>query len=232
VRADVGHHEVLHGLVAGRPRALHGRAERDHAVRVEGAVRDAPELLRGEGLCARHPRGAADEEDVVDVGPRQPGVREAAAHDRREARGERARRLLERRAGELDAATVEVHLDAVGGGEGGFGDLDALAPAPGGPRRRLEPRQRHGLGEQRVRVVLAAEATVAARRADLDDPLEDLQDRHVERAAAEVEHDEAALLLRVALSVRKRRGVGSLRMRSTWRPASRAASIVAWRCGS
>ncbi len=66
----------------------------------------------------------------------------------------------------------------------------------GGPPGRGAPRDEV---EHRVRVVLAAEPAVAARRAHLDEALERLEDGHVERAPAQVEDEQLALLVRVAV---------------------------------
>jgi hypothetical protein len=54
----------------------------------------------------------------------------------------------------------------------------------------------HGVDQHLVDVV-AAEVGVAVRRADLEDALGDLEDRDVERAAAEVEDGDLAALLLV-----------------------------------
>ena len=59
----------------------------------------------------------------------------------------------------------------------------------------------------------------------------DVEDRHVEGAAAQVEHQDrlVGFLLKPVDSAA---AVGSLMMRSTSTPAIRPASFVAWRCAS
>ena len=63
---------------------------------------------------------------------------------------------------------------------------------------------RHALGDQKVDVV-AAERGVAARREDFVDVARQVEERDVERAAAEVV-DRDALALSRRLPVRERRG--------------------------
>jgi hypothetical protein len=64
------------------------------------------------------------------------------------------------------------------------------------------------LGERFVEVV-APKARVPGGGLDLDDTLQDLEDRHVERAAAEIEHDGAHLAMALVKPVghRRRRGL-------------------------
>jgi hypothetical protein len=54
--------------------------------------------------------------------------------------------------------------------------------------------------------IVAAEARVSRGRLDLDHALHDLEHRHVERAAAEVEHDGAHLAVPLVQAIRHRRG--------------------------
>jgi hypothetical protein len=77
------------------------------------------------------------------------------------------------------------------------------------------PRQRrHGGGvadlahesvDQRVAEILAAEPGIARRRAHLHDAFEAMQQRDIERAAAQIDHQQQLLLLIVADSISQRR---------------------------
>jgi hypothetical protein len=71
---------------------------------------------------------------------------------------------------------------------------------------------------------------VAVRRLDLEDALAELEHRHVERAAAEVEDEDRLVGAFLVEPVRERAAVGSLMMRRTLRPAILPASFVASRC--
>ena len=79
--------------------------------------------------------------------------------------------------------------------------------------------------------VLATEEGVAGGGLDLVEALADLEDRDVERAAAEVETAMVSLPPRPK-PYASDAAVGSLMIRSTSSPASVPASFVAWRCES
>ena len=77
-----------------------------------------------------------------------------------------------------------------------------------GSRAQVAAVRRRPRGEplaERVVEVLAAEARVAGGRLDLDHALDDLQHRHVEGAAAEIEHHGAHLAVPLVQPVRERR---------------------------
>ncbi len=79
--------------------------------------------------------------------------------------------------------------------------------------------------------VVATEVGVAVGRLDLEDALAELEDRDVERAAAEVVDGDLLVGLLVEAVGERRRG-GLVDDPLTSRPAMRPASLVAWRCVS
>src|SRR2546425_10096936 len=218
-RRHVEEQDVLH--LALEHAGLDRRADRDDLVRVHALVR----LLAVEQLAhrpddRRHPRHAADEDDLVDLVRRDAGVGEALLH--------RADRLLDEVADELfELAPRERHDEVlrtrrVGGDERQV-DLRLLGRAELDLRLLrglLEPLERHAVALEVDALVLlelldepvhdplvevvAAEVRVAVRRLHLEDAFAELQDRDVEGAAAEaVDGDDLVLLL--VEPVRKRR---------------------------
>ena len=204
-RGDVEQQDVLD--VAAEDAGLDRGADGHDLVRVDAAVR----LLTGElldlllhGRVARH---AADQDHVVDlVGALGLGVVQRLADRRDDAVQQRRGQLVELRAGDADVEVLgargvsrderQVDLGLLRGGQLDLGLLGRL----------VEPLQRHrvlrevdGLvllelaGEpvdDRLVPVVAAEVVVARGRLDLEDAVADLQHRHVERAAAEVEDED------------------------------------------
>src|SRR4051794_232200 len=219
-RGDVEQEDVLH--VAGQDARLDGGADGHDLVRVDAAVR----LLAGELLDllldGRHPSHAADEDDVVDlVGALVLGVVERLADRDHDAVEQVARQLVELRAGE---AHVEVLRAALVGGDErqvdlrllrrrqlDLGLLGGLVEALESHRvlRQVDALALAELGRQpvddRLVEVVAAEVVVAGGRLDLEDAVADLEDRHVERAAAEVD-DEDRLVGLLVEAVGERRG--------------------------
>ena len=207
-RGDVEQQDVLD--VAAQHAGLDGGADGDDLVGVDRLVR----LLAGEAddevLHGRHAGGAADEDHVVEVALGDAGVLERLLERDAAALDEVGRHLLE-----LGAAQrlVEVQRAVGRGGDERQVDLRLLDLAEldlgllGG---LLEALRGHAVGRQVDAVgglelldepvddplvpVVAAEVGVAVGRLDLEHAVADLEHRHVERAAAEVEHEHRLVL--------------------------------------
>ena len=223
---SVGHHAAL-GLDAERERGdveqqhvldlaledagLEGRADRDDLVGVDALVG----LLAAEQVLddlgdRRHPGGAADQHDVVDVGDRDPAVLEDRLERRLGAVEQVGGHLLElgarqlllevQRAGLAVGDVGQVDRGLAGAGQldlrllGGLleallGDL-VLAQVDAVAHLELVD---HPVDDAGVPVV-TTEVVVAGGRLDLDHALADLEQGHVERAAAEVEHQDGLVV--------------------------------------
>ncbi len=179
--------------------------------------------LDDEVVDGRHPRGASDEHDVVDVLGGEAGVRDGLLEGPLAGIDEVGGELLELRPRELQ---VEVLRALVGGRDEGEVDrrlLDGRQLDLGLLGRLLQALQGHlvvrevdalgvleGLDEpvdDALVPVVTAEMGVARGRLHLEDAFSDLEDRDVEGAAAEVEHEHGlvGLLLVEAVGERGRR---------------------------
>ncbi len=219
---DVQEQDVLH--VALQHTRLDRCTDRDDLVRVDPLVRLlATRQVLHELLDHRHARRAADHDDVVDL------VDGLAPVLHREL--ERLPAALHQVLGHaLELAPRELHLQVqrtVGArrderqvdrrlADLGQFDLRLL-------RGLLQPLERHPVVAEVDAVVVlelldhpiddplvpvvAAELRVAVRRLDLEDALPDLEQRHVERATPEVEHEDRLVVLLVQ-PVRERGGRG------------------------
>src|SRR5439155_5603596 len=188
-------------------------ADRDDLVRVDGLVR----LLAAEHLLdgvedERHARLTADEGDLVDLVRAHLGVLEALAHRRRRLLDEVADELLELAARERDDEVLwtglvrgderQVHLALHRAREldlrllrGLLQTLERLTILPEVDALIFLELLDEPVDDPRVEVV-TAEVRVTVGGLHLEDALAELQDRDVERAAAEVVHgDELVLLL-------------------------------------
>ena len=207
-RGDVEQQDVLD--VAAQHAGLDGRADGDDLVGVDRLVR----LLAGEPdhevLHRRHARRPADEDHVVEVALADAGVLEGLLERDAAALDEVGRHLLELGPAER---LVEVQRP-VGGGrderqvdlrlldlaELDLGLLGGLLEALGGHPVRRQVDAVGGLElldepvDDPLVPVVTAEVGVAVGRLDLEDAVADLQHRHVERAAAEVEHEDRLVL--------------------------------------
>ena len=186
----------------------------DDLVRVDAPVR----LLAVEEALdrlddGRHPGHPADEHDLVDLGRLEPGVLERL--------GDRVLRLLDEVADELlELGPGEGHDEVLRAGRVGRdvrqvdlgrhrrGQLDLgllgrlLEPLEGLlVLRQVHPLVALELGQQPVDdalvEVVAAEVGVAVGRLDLEDAVAELEDRDVERAAAEVVDGDLLVVLLV-----------------------------------
>jgi hypothetical protein len=219
-RRHVEQQHVLH--VAREHAALHRGADRHHLIGVHGAVRLAAEQRAHLLLHHRDPRAAADQHDLLDVRRLVAGVLERLLARPEAAVDEVLDQLLELRARELHREVLRTALIRRDVGQIDVGrrrarqlDLRLLG-------RLAQPLHRHRvlrevdalvLLELRDQVlddalveVVAAEVRVAVGRLHLDDVLAHLEDRDVERAAAEVvDGDLLVGLLVEAVGERRRR---------------------------
>ena len=236
-RHDVEQHDLVWSPPASDV-GLDRRAERDDLVGIEVA-RAAPcrtaraTKSRTTGERVEPPtRITPSSSSCVELGVLEHAAARLAASV--EQRLRRARRSSSRVMRRWRAVGADVDVDVVGVGErcltrARLGDARA-ATSRGDALVDASSSSEASLGDRAVDVV-AAERAVAAGRLHLEDAVVELEDRDVERAAAEVEDGERAL----AASSRpyaSAAAVGSSSRRSTSSPASRPASCVAWRCAS
>ena len=170
----------------------------------------------------RHPGLAADEDHLVDVGRLQPGVLEGRLDRVLGLLDEVAHEVLELGPGEahdevLRARRIGRDVRQVDLGRRGRAELDLrllgglLEPLEGlGVLRQVDALVLLELGQEPLDdalvEVVAAEVRVAVGRLDLEDALAELEDRDVERAAAEVvDGDLLVVLLIEAIGERRRR---------------------------
>ena len=81
-RRDVEQQHVTGALIARQRVGQARRAQRHRLVGIEVEQRLAPENLPDGAPDERHSRGAADEDDAVDVAARQPGLAKDFSHGR------------------------------------------------------------------------------------------------------------------------------------------------------
>ena len=209
-RGDVEQQHVLD--LALEDAGLERRADRDDLVGVDALVG----LLAAEQLLdhlgdGRHPGGAADQHDVVDVGDRDAAVLEHRLERRLGAVEQVGGHLLELGAGQLllevqRAGLAVGDVGQVDRGLAGAGQLDLrllrgllealLGDLVGARGRRRCPSLNlldHPVDDAGVPVV-TTEVVVAGGRLDLDHALADLEQGHVERAAAEVEDEDGLVV--------------------------------------
>ena len=170
-----------------------------------------------------HARGPADQHDVVDLADADAGVLDHVLERGAGALEQVSRDLLELGPGEglvqeqrvllgvlRDVGQVDRRL--VGRGQL---DLRLLGGLPQALHRHLVPGQVDAVaGAELVHQpvddplvpVVATEVVVTAGGLDLDDALADLEQRHVERATAEVEDQDRLLLLALVQAVREGSG--------------------------
>lgn len=198
---------------------LQGGADGDDLVRVHALVGlAATGQLTHQLGDGRHTRRAADEDDVVDVADRDARVLDDLLERSAGAFEEIVGDLLELGAGELlvEEQRVLVRVDRdvrqVDGGALRAGQLDlrllrSLAQTLQGHlvlgevdavlRLELVDEPAHDA----LVPVVATEVVVTGGRADLDDTVADLEQGHVERAAAEVEDQDGLFLLALVEAV-------------------------------
>ena len=221
-RRDVEQQDVLD--VALEHAGLERRAHCDGFVGVDALVGVLARELLDEVGDRRHARGATHEDHAVDVVLVEARVADRLL-ERTAARVEQvARELLELRAGEREVEvqrTVARRRDErqVHGGLLQRRQLDLRLL-----RGFLEPLHGHLVGTEvdAVRVlelgdepvddalvpVVTAEVGVAGGRLHLEHTLAEVEDRHVERAAPEVEHEDRLVVVTLVEAVRQGRGGG------------------------
>ncbi|CAK0601456.1 NAD-specific glutamate dehydrogenase [Burkholderia pseudomallei] len=185
---------VAAAAIAREQIRLDRRAERDDLVRIEIDERRLAEILRDRVADHRHARRAADEHDALDVGrahlrvaQRLASGPERALHERLDERGERVardrlRELLARRQLHVDTRLRRGRQRLLRAAHA----IEQQAHVLGRERGRLEARLREHVLEQQVIEIVAAERGIAARREHFEHALRELQNRQIERAAAEV----------------------------------------------
>ncbi len=219
-RRDVEKQDVLD--LALEDARLDAGADGDDLVRVDALVRLLADDLLDLVLHRRHAGHAADEDDVVDVRGRQAGVGERLLRRADRPLDEVVRQLVQLRARELQ---VEVLRPVLGRGDERQVDLRRRGRRELDLRllgRLVQPLERHRVlrevdallaqelrdhpVDDRLVEVVAAEVVVAVRRLHLEDAVAELEHRHVERAAAEVEDEDRLVgLLVEPVGERRRR---------------------------
>ena len=221
-RGDVEQQHVLD--VAGQHARLDGGAHGHDLVRVDALVRVLAGELLHLLLHRRHARHAAHEHHVLDALLADAAVLERLLgrpdHALQQVRGQ----LVELGAGEplievlghrLDRRDEgQVDLSLLRGGELGLGLLGLLVETLEGhlvlrqvnPLRLLELRDEPV--DDRLVEVVAAQVVVTRGGLDLEDAVADLEHRHVERAASEVEDEDRLVRALLVEAVGQRRGGG------------------------
>ena len=207
VGADIGQHHFLECGVACLERRLYRRTLGDHLVGVEVHRGDAPEQPGDHLAYQRHARAAADQQHFVEIGGTQAGVAQGPLDRRAQALDQRCQSPLQLVLRNCLApfatvlAQAEVHL----------GLLPECMPHPlglatqaldqqrrAGVREALRPRlTRQKVLRQGIVEVLATEKVVAGAGAYFHHAFEQLEDGHVEGAAAQVEDQDGGLVLLV-----------------------------------
>ena len=203
-RGHVEEQHVLH--VAGEDTALNGGAHGDHFIGVHGTVGFLAEEVGHSLLDQRHTGHAADQQHFINVGRLQTGVGQRLAAGFQRLLHEVGHQLFQLGAGQLDEHVLGPGLVSRDEGQvdfgfhrrgqflfGGFcgvfqtlkshavlGKVDALF--------LLE--FFHQIVDDALVEVFAAEEGVAVGGAHFNHVVAHFEDGHVERAAAEVEHDD------------------------------------------
>ena len=203
---------------------LDGGADRDHLVRVDPLVRVlAKELLHLRHHC-RHPGRAADQDNLVDVGRRHPGVLQGVLRGSHRALDQVYDKLLQfgacqghrqvLRAGCVGRDERQIQLSLRDRRQLDLGPLTLNTKTL--KRGRVASQidsvislklVRRPVDDRHVKVV-AAEMGVSVGRLDLENAVADLKDRDVESPAAEVVHGDR--LVNLALHAVRKRGRGRL----------------------
>ena len=199
---DVVEHQVAQ--FTGEDAGLHRRTDRHHLIgidRLAGLQRDQRAHHR---LHHRHAGGPAHQHHIVDVFGGQAGIPQGALHRPQQA-------IQQIRTEALEGAPLEAGFDVeravVAGGDEGQGNRCALHTAQfdlglfgcfGEPLQRLSIASQvepvlllEGLSQpihDATIPIVAAQLGVAAGGLHIEHPLRHPQHRHVERAAAQVEH--------------------------------------------
>ncbi len=208
-RRDVQQQDFLD--LAGQDRTLDGRAHRDDFIGIDPLVRLFAEDVLDDLLHARHPRRTADQHDFVDLRRLELGIFERLEH--------RAAAALEKAVGELlELRAADAHRQVLGARcvgrderqvDVGLGvERQVLLGLLG---RLFQSLQGHlvlaqvdpllflelvgDVVHQGLIPVVAAQMSVAVGRKHLEDAVGHVEDRDVERAAAQVEDRDLLVLL-------------------------------------
>lgn len=177
-------------------------------------MEEAPEQTGGEFTHQRHARGAAHQQDFIEVAHADPRIAQGPFDRRPQAFEQRRVELGELLLGDgfdpLAAVDAQGELGAVVLAQG---FAHALGFAAQGVQHAAGGREVGGVAlavdevfEQQGVEVFAAEEVVAGAGAHFHDPVEQLDDRHVEGAAAEVEDQERGFLVALVQAVGEGRG--------------------------
>ena len=243
-RGDVEQEDVLD--LALEHAGLKRGADGDDLVGVDALVRVLADDLLDLLLHRRHAGHAADEDDVVDLRCVEAGVGERLLRRADRPLEQVGRDLLELRPRELQVEVLRAFRRRRDEGQVDLRrhrrrqlDLRLLGRLVQALERHLVDREVDALValelgdhpvDYRLVEVVAAEMVVAGGRLDLEDAVAELEHRHVERAAAEVEDEDRLVGASLSSPYASEAAVGSLMMRRTLRPAILPASFVASRC--
>ena len=221
-RNDVQQEHVLD--LAGQHAALDGRADADHLVRIDAPVRLLAEELAHDLLDLGDARRTADQDDLVDVVLREPGVLERRLHRRDGPLQQAVGQLLEARARQRIVEVLGAFPGRRDEGQVDVGLHRRRELHLGLLRGFLQPLQRHRVLRQvdallllelrhqpvddHLVDVVSAEVGVAVGGLHLEDAIAQLEDGDVVGSATQVEdRDLLVLLLVQPVGERRRRGL-------------------------
>ena len=199
----VGEHYFFHVAVARQQGGLHRCAARDGFIGIDRGFGNAAEQL-GDGVADnRHPRGAAHQNDAVDLARVQLGVAQGAFQRLAQPRHQRFGGFLEflagNRGGGHAVAYVHLHFGLHFFAEPAFGGFQSLPQlAAVGEAGAFFVAQFFAFGQkklaQHLHEIFAAQVVVARAGGYLHHAVEIIQHGYVERAAAEVVNQKAGVV--------------------------------------
>ncbi|MNN16386.1 NAD-specific glutamate dehydrogenase [compost metagenome] len=211
VRTDIGEHHFAQGAVARFHSCGNRSAQRDGLVGIDMAQRQAAEHAGHQAADHRHARGAAHQHDVVQCIRLESCVADGAfdrhAHALQQGLAELCIPGFLDRPLQVTAGKGDIETDPASGAEFTldlFKAVDELRVLQAVQRRRI---QAHILLEgqhQHLQEILAAQKVVSRAGVHFDDAVEQFQDRNVEGAAAQVQHEDASFFVALLQAIGQR----------------------------
>ena len=200
-------HVLGHGGAAGEDMRLHGRAERHHFVRIQFGMGLALEQLFHQCMHPRNTRGAAYEDDFIDLVRLEFGIGQRLLTWLHRALDDGLSKLLKtfaRNGALVTFALRQLNINVsfcfcrerdLGFDNGLAQGLHRFATAPD-VKLQIIGNVIHGNGQQAIIDVIAAQVSIAIGGHDLKDAFMELEDGDIEGAATQiVDGDNAVFLL-------------------------------------